>query len=238
MSRFPAVRALLPTGGLRGDGGGVLGRVATAATGTAAAGEGHTTGQARAVYAVVAVHGGAEVPPGAEPGPARMFAGHVADTTRSAFAGIDANTPAVSAWSTAPDEAGRSRYGGFLSPRDAHPEPPVLPVRRAQPPGRHRHGHRRAPRLPPTPHRPAPVPRSPTGSRTALRSWPRTLSGGAVRPGTGVSGPRRPAAPPPSAPCRRGARGATRSPRRPSGGPGRRAGRRPAVPGRARAAGG
>ncbi|WP_327229719.1 hypothetical protein [Streptomyces murinus] len=128
MSHFPALRALLPTGRLCGDGGRVLGTVVAEATGTADAGTtataaDHTPAQARAVWAVVVVYGGSEVPPGAEPGLARMLAGYIADTTRAFAVSLDAKAPAVSARSaTATDETGWSRFGAFLSPGDAHPD--------------------------------------------------------------------------------------------------------------------
>jgi hypothetical protein len=122
MSRFDAVRALLPAGDLCGDGGRVLGRVVDAATGADGSGRAHTTAQARVVYAVTAAYRAAEVPRGAEPGLARMLAGYVADTTLAVLDDPDANTPAVPASLAAPDEAGWSRFGPFLSPADAHPD--------------------------------------------------------------------------------------------------------------------
>jgi hypothetical protein len=122
MSRFDAVRALLPTGDLCGDGGRMLGQVVDAATGADASGKAHTTAQARVVYAVTAAYRAAEVPGGVEPGLARMLAGYVVDTTLLALDDPDANTPAVPASLAAPDEAGWSRFGPFLSPGDAHPD--------------------------------------------------------------------------------------------------------------------
>ncbi|MEW2626269.1 hypothetical protein [Streptomyces sp. NPDC048106] len=127
MSRFTAVRALLPTGRLCGDGGRVLGEVVDAATGTTGAGttvagRAHTMAQARALYAVVVLYREDEVPSGAEPGLARMLAGYIVDTTRPAFSGDGSNTPAASARSAVPDETGWSRFGAFLSPADAHPD--------------------------------------------------------------------------------------------------------------------
>ncbi|GHE03035.1 hypothetical protein [Streptomyces alanosinicus] len=122
MSRYDAVRALLPSGTLCGDGGRALGRVVDAATGADAVGTVHSTAQARAMYAVSAVYDGAPVPPGAEPGLARALAGYVADTTGFVVEDPDAATPAASGADAAPDEAGFSRFGRFLAPGEAHPE--------------------------------------------------------------------------------------------------------------------
>ncbi|MEU1656955.1 hypothetical protein [Streptomyces griseofuscus] len=147
MSGFPAPRALLPTGRLCGDGRRVLGTVVAEATGTAAAGTTatgteHTPGQARAVWAVVVGYGGAEVPPGAEPGRARMLAGYTADTTRASAVSLDAKSPAVPARSaTATDETGRSRFGAFLSPTAWNASPTRAPTP-ATSPGRCRRGGR------------------------------------------------------------------------------------------------
>ncbi|MGV4986475.1 hypothetical protein [Streptomyces sp. NRAIS3] len=122
MSRYDAVRALLPSGTLCGDGGRVLGQVMDVATGASAPGKPHTTAQSRVVYAVSAIYHEAEVPPGAEPGLARVLAGYVADTTAFTLDDPDAATPAASGAQAAPDQAGWSRFGRFLAPGEAHPE--------------------------------------------------------------------------------------------------------------------
>lgn len=121
MSRYDAVRALLPSGTLCGDGGRALGEVMTAATG-AGRGKPHSTAQARVVYAISAVYHEADVPPGAEPGLARVLAEYVVDTTAFVLDSPDAGTPAASGAQAAPDQAGRSRFGRFLAPGEAHPD--------------------------------------------------------------------------------------------------------------------
>ncbi|MEU9987577.1 hypothetical protein AB0E10_12315 [Streptomyces sp. NPDC048045] len=112
MSHFDAARALLPSGDLCGDGGRVLGRVVDAATRATAPGRPHTTAQAGAVYVVAVAYGDRDVPPGMEPGLARMIAGYVADTNPFSGMDDDVNTPAVS---------GESAHGRFLDPHEAHP---------------------------------------------------------------------------------------------------------------------
>ncbi|WP_191874851.1 hypothetical protein [Streptomyces filipinensis] len=121
MSRYDAVRALLPSGTLCGDGGRALGQVMTAATG-ADGRKPHTTAQARVVYAISAVYHEADVPAGAEPGLARVLAGYVVDTTLLSLDDPDAATPAASGADAAPDQAGWSRFGPFLAPGEAHPD--------------------------------------------------------------------------------------------------------------------
>ncbi|MFI9803876.1 hypothetical protein ACIHEJ_05810 [Streptomyces sp. NPDC052301] len=122
MSRFDAVRALLPSGALCGDGARVLGRVVDAATGVTEPGAPHTLAQARVVYAVTAAYHEADVPPGAAPGLARMLAGYVPDATLLTMDSPDAATPAASGSDAAPDQAGWSRFGPFLAPGEAHPD--------------------------------------------------------------------------------------------------------------------
>lgn len=94
------------------DGGRVLGRVVDAATRATAPGRPHTTAQAGTVYVVAVVYGDRDVPPGKEPGLARMIAGYVADTDPFSGMDDDVNTPAVS---------GESAHGRFLDPQEAHP---------------------------------------------------------------------------------------------------------------------
>ncbi|AOR35896.1 hypothetical protein BFF78_36865 [Streptomyces fodineus] len=122
MSRYDAVRALLPSGRLCGDGGRLLGQVVDAATGAWTPGRLHTIAQSRVVYAVSGIYHDGGVPPGAEPGLARVLAGYVADTTPFTFADPDASAPAASGAQAAPDQAGWSRFGPFLAPGEAHPE--------------------------------------------------------------------------------------------------------------------
>ncbi len=121
MSRYDAVRVLLPSGTLCGDGGRALGQVMTAATG-ADGQKPHTTAQARVVYALSAVYHEADVPSGAEPGLARVLAGYVVDTTLLSLDDPDAAGPAASGEDAAPDQAGWSRFGPFLAPGEAHPD--------------------------------------------------------------------------------------------------------------------
>ncbi|MFG2352541.1 hypothetical protein [Streptomyces sp. NPDC048521] len=121
MSRFDAVRALLSTRALCGDGGQSLGRVVDAATRAPAPDRAHTPAQARVVYAVAAVYHRADVPPGAAPGLARMLAGYVVDTTAFDADEPDANTPAVPGSSATPDASGWTRYGRFPRSRGGPP---------------------------------------------------------------------------------------------------------------------
>ncbi|MEU5531832.1 hypothetical protein [Streptomyces sp. NPDC020362] len=120
MSHFHAARALLPSGTLCGDGGQVLGRVVDAATGATTPGRPRTTAQARAVYVVAEAYHDSDVPPGAEPGLARMLAGYIADATPFSGHDDDVNTPAVPGSKAAPD-ANESPYGRFLDPHEGHP---------------------------------------------------------------------------------------------------------------------
>ncbi|AKJ14775.1 hypothetical protein ABB07_33365 [Streptomyces incarnatus] len=122
MSRYDAVTRLLPSGTLCGDGGRVLGQVLDAATGASDAGKPHSTAQSRVVYAIAASYQDTDVPPGAEPGVARVLAGYVADTTPFSFDDPEADTPAATGAQAAPDQAGWSRFGHFLAPGEAHPE--------------------------------------------------------------------------------------------------------------------
>ncbi|ANP53210.1 hypothetical protein J2Z21_006912 [Streptomyces griseochromogenes] len=112
MSHLETARALLPSGTLCGDGGRVLGQVVDAATRATAPGRPHTTAQARAVYVVAVAYDDRDVPPGMEPGLARMFAGYVADANPFSGMDDDVNTPAVS---------GESAHGRFRDSHEAHP---------------------------------------------------------------------------------------------------------------------
>ncbi|BFO19413.1 hypothetical protein SHKM778_58010 [Streptomyces sp. KM77-8] len=80
----------------------------------------HTVAQARAAYAVVEALDRAEVPDGMAPGVARMLADYVVDEARYLMFSDQATAPAVTAEEAAPDEHGRTAYGRFLAPGEAH----------------------------------------------------------------------------------------------------------------------
>ncbi|MGX1128796.1 hypothetical protein RKD49_000986 [Streptomyces glaucescens] len=120
LSRYPAVRDLLSPDDLCADGAEALGKVIEAATRASGPGAPHTMGQARGAYAVVAALSWADIPDGMAPSVARVLADYVVDEARYLSPSSFATSPVAPPESAEPDERGRSRYGRFLAPGEAH----------------------------------------------------------------------------------------------------------------------
>ncbi|MEU7584570.1 hypothetical protein AB0B50_44145 [Streptomyces sp. NPDC041068] len=116
-----SARKLLAHETVCGDGAGVLGRVAEAATRSSGGrGEPHGMAQARSAYAVAALRD-IELPEGLAPGVARMVAEYVVDAGRDDGPGIDDVTgPALPASQARLGKDGWVRLGRFLAPGEAH----------------------------------------------------------------------------------------------------------------------
>ncbi|MFJ9040022.1 hypothetical protein ACIRF8_25995 [Streptomyces sp. NPDC102406] len=123
-SRTGRVEGLLDHEAYCGDGARAVGRAIVAAA-SAAPGKPHTEAQARTAYAVMSVLSfRSGVPaPGLEPAVARVMAEYVVDVARTPWLSDDHEVtgPAEpAAGATALDEAGRTPFGSFLNPREAH----------------------------------------------------------------------------------------------------------------------